>query len=271
MKNGVMKTAILLLFAATWAVPASAQGFLDSLKKGADKVGEVAKKGGDAVGDAMESTGKLVRDEETPQATRAKLDTMANEVLAQLLSGNAEAARAHEISAGHAVFDMRRVSVFPLSAGYGRGVAVSPEGARTYMQMGTGGVGPHSGSADSSLNSSSCTRRRSTSSGLSKMGTMLQQMRARCRETKKRRVRSSSPMGGLFCPEQNRLAHLRKCVRHKVLAGRRSELTQGRRPGAEASHNRDHLLLYTNGHVGASGRNPLCMKCYPRHASEDAS
>lgn len=141
MKNYPMKTAILLLLVTTFAEPVCAQGLLDSLKKGADKVGEVAKKGADAVGDAVESTSDLVRDEETPEATRAKLDTMASEVLVQLLSENAEAARAYEISAGYAVFDMRRVSVFPLSAGYGRGVAVSPEGGRTYMQMGTGGVG----------------------------------------------------------------------------------------------------------------------------------
>ncbi len=36
---------------------------------------------------------------------------------------------------------MRRVTIFPLQGGYGRGVAVHPEGQRTYMQMGTGGVG----------------------------------------------------------------------------------------------------------------------------------
>ena len=37
---------------------------------------------------------------------------------------------------------MRRISIFPLSAGYGRGVAVSlTDNARKYMQMGTGGAG----------------------------------------------------------------------------------------------------------------------------------
>jgi hypothetical protein len=67
---------------------------------------------------------------------------MAEEVLAQLITENPEAVQVLEVSAGYAVFDMRRISVFPLSAGYGRGVAVSlPEGDRTYMQMGTGGAG----------------------------------------------------------------------------------------------------------------------------------
>jgi len=101
-----------------------------------------SEKGVDAVGDSIESTTDLVRDEETPEATRAKLDRIADEVLARLLAETPDAARAFEVSAGYAAFDMRRISIFPLSAGYGRGVAVSiPEGARTYMQMGTGGAG----------------------------------------------------------------------------------------------------------------------------------
>ena len=135
-----MKTTSFLLFVATLAAPVNAEGFLDKLKTGAGKVGDVAKKGVDAVGDTVESTTELVSDEETPEATRAKLDNMANDVLARLLAENPEAAQAYEINEGYAVFDMRRISVFPLSTGYGRGVAVA-DGARTYMQMGTGGVG----------------------------------------------------------------------------------------------------------------------------------
>jgi len=137
-----MKTASFFLLFATLAGPVNAEGFLDKVKIGAGKVGNVAKKGVDAVGDAVESTSELVTDEETPEATRAKLDKMGNDVLARLLAENSEAAVAYENSAGYAAFDMRRISVFPLSAGYGRGVAVSaPDGARTYLQMGTGGVG----------------------------------------------------------------------------------------------------------------------------------
>lgn len=137
-----MKRILLLLLFATGAGNANAEGLLDNLKKGAGKVGEVAKKGVDAAGNAIDSTRELVKDEETPEATRTKLDRMADEVLARLIEENSEAARALELSAGYAAFDMRRISIFPLSGGYGRGVAVSrPEGARTYMQMGTGGVG----------------------------------------------------------------------------------------------------------------------------------
>ena len=124
------------------AIPASAAGLLDDLREGANKVGDVAKKGIDAVGDAAVSTTELVTDEETPEATRAKLDRMADDVLLRLIGENPEAGRVLGMSAGYAAFDMRRVSVFPLSAGYGRGVAISlPEGDRTYMQMGTGGAG----------------------------------------------------------------------------------------------------------------------------------
>ncbi|MEO9649803.1 MAG: hypothetical protein ABJ360_00815 [Roseobacter sp.] len=136
-----MRAAIFILLASMCASPADSNGLLDELKHGAEKAGEVAKKGADAVGDAITSTKELVRDEETPQATRDKLDKMSNEVLQRLLNENPEAADVFEISAGYAVFDMRRVSIFPLSAGYGRGVAVPTNGTQTYMQMGTGGVG----------------------------------------------------------------------------------------------------------------------------------
>lgn len=137
-----MKTTLILLLITILASSVNAQGLMDTLTTGAGKVGGVVKKGVNSVGDAVGSTTELLSDEETPEETRAKLDKMANEILARLLSENPEAARAHELSAGYAAFDMRRISVFPLSAGYGRGVAVSsPDGARTYMQMGTGGVG----------------------------------------------------------------------------------------------------------------------------------
>lgn len=137
-----MKYTALLLLVATFAAPASAESLMDKLKTGAGKVGDVAQKGVDAVGNAVDSTSELVSNEETPEATKAKLDTMAKEVLSRLLAENSEAAKAYIVSTGYAVFDMRRVSIFPLSAGYGRGVAVaSPNGERTYMQMGTGGMG----------------------------------------------------------------------------------------------------------------------------------
>lgn len=137
-----MRKCWYLLLLASLAAPVHAQGLMESLKKGAGTIGDVAKKGANAVGDAVDSTAELVRDGETPEETREKLDLMANEVLARLLSENSEAQETLDESAGYAAFDMRRISIFPLSAGYGRGVAVSmPEGDRTYMQMGTGGAG----------------------------------------------------------------------------------------------------------------------------------
>lgn len=136
-----MKHLLLTLLALIVALPATAQSLGERLDSGLDAIGGVVERGADAVGEAVDSTKDLVRDEETPEATRAKLDKMADDVLIRLLSENEAAAGAYKVSAGYAAFDMRRVSVFPLQAGYGRGVAVTPEGVRTYMQMGTGGVG----------------------------------------------------------------------------------------------------------------------------------
>ena len=148
MKSLFQKTAVLVCL----AVPVQAESFMDKVRKGtenaadaigkgADKVGDAVGKGADSVQNSIQSTNELLRDEGTPAQTRDKLDRMADDVLARLLAENTEARRAYAISAGIAVFDMPRVSVFPLSAGYGRGVAVSLTGDRTYMQMGTGGVG----------------------------------------------------------------------------------------------------------------------------------
>lgn len=133
--------------------PVYAQGVLDKIKKGAEgtadaigrgaeAVGETLEKGANAVDETVSSTADLVTNEATPEETRVKLDLMADEVLFQLLAENPEADSLFAISAGYAVFDSRKVTVFPVSAGYGRGVAVSNEtGERIYMNMGTGGVG----------------------------------------------------------------------------------------------------------------------------------
>lgn len=149
------KPAIGALAAALWLLPAAsgAQGILnrieegagkaaDAIGRGAGKVGQAAGKGIDKVGDSIDSTIDLATNEETPAHTRAKLDAMADQTLDRLLAENPAAAAMFETCAGYAVFDSRKVSVFPVSAGFGRGVAVSrPEGMRTYMNMGTGGVG----------------------------------------------------------------------------------------------------------------------------------
>ncbi|WP_170549134.1 hypothetical protein [Ruegeria atlantica] len=144
-----------LLFAAALLIggPAVAEGVFDKIKKGAantadavgrgtETVGNTIQKGASAVEGTINSTTDLVTNEATPEETRAKLDAMAGEVLTQLLAENPDAKVLYDISAGYAVFDSRKVTVFPVSAGYGRGVAVSMDtGQHTYMNMGTGGVG----------------------------------------------------------------------------------------------------------------------------------
>ncbi len=144
----------LILAAAVFLTsPAIAEGVLDKIKKGAENtanaigrgaegVGNTIEKGANAVDETIDSTSELLRNEATPEETRAKLDLMAGEILDQLLAENPQAQELYDVCAGYAVFDSRKVTVFPVSAGYGRGVAVSKDtGQHTYMNMGTGGVG----------------------------------------------------------------------------------------------------------------------------------
>jgi lipid-binding SYLF domain-containing protein len=112
----------------------SAGPLWDSVKDGASKVKE-------RVNDTVETTKESLGDEETPEATRAKLDAMADETLSRLFAENTSARDLFEQSAGYAVFDMRQIT-FKLAAGYGRGVAVDKEAdTRAYMKMATGGLG----------------------------------------------------------------------------------------------------------------------------------
>ncbi len=106
-----------------------------------DTVGDAAGKATDAVSDSIDSTKKSLRDEATPQATRAKLDAMAEKTLARLFSEQPESRALFDRSSGYAVFDMREAS-FYVVAGYGRGVAVNQDNdSRIYMKMATGGAG----------------------------------------------------------------------------------------------------------------------------------
>ncbi|WP_170477688.1 hypothetical protein [Ruegeria arenilitoris] len=148
-----MYRVLFLIFAACISSPASGQGLLDKIKKGAENsadavgrgaetVGNTIQKGATAVDQTIDSTTELLSNEATPEETRVKLDAMADQILNQLLAENPEASSLYEIAAGYAVFDSRKVTVFPVSAGYGRGVAVSKvTGQHTYMNMGSGGVG----------------------------------------------------------------------------------------------------------------------------------
>ncbi len=119
-----------------------AQNTTNAIERGAKKVGNTIEHGAEKVDETLQSTSELVTNEATPEETRAKLDVLSQEILDQLLAENPQAQELYEVSAGYAVFDSRRVTIFPVSAGYGRGVAVSKEtDERTYMNMGTGGVG----------------------------------------------------------------------------------------------------------------------------------
>lgn len=125
---------------------ASSEGLWNKVKDGASKTGEVigntANDVGSAVEDTLTSTTKMVSGEETPELTRQSIDNLANDTLELLFSVNAEAKALYDQSFGYAVFDARQLTVIGATAGYGRGVAIETDtGARTYMKMGTGGVG----------------------------------------------------------------------------------------------------------------------------------
>jgi len=85
---------------------------------------------------AEESWKELDRD-----AKRAKIDETANEALEEVFEGSANAKELYETAYGWANFDNLKI---PLgwSGGGGNGVAVDKKsGARTYMKMGTVGIG----------------------------------------------------------------------------------------------------------------------------------
>ena len=77
----------------------------------------------------------------SPSELRTKIDTRADEALERLFDENGGARELFDEAYGYAVFSKLKVAVV-VSGGHGRGVAVRKEtGDRTYMQVGTGGVG----------------------------------------------------------------------------------------------------------------------------------
>jgi lipid-binding SYLF domain-containing protein len=94
---------------------------------------------GNAALPAQESSGdwkSLKRD-----AKRMKIDEEAEAALNQVLGGNAKAKELFELAYGWAAFDNLKIAV-GFSGGGGNGVAVNKDsGRRTYMKMGTAGVG----------------------------------------------------------------------------------------------------------------------------------
>lgn len=75
------------------------------------------------------------------QKKRHKIDEMEKKTLKKLFGENSKAKRLFDRSYGYAVFDNTKVA-FIFTGGGGSGVAIDKTtGKRTYMRMGTGGVG----------------------------------------------------------------------------------------------------------------------------------
>lgn len=138
----IMRATTVVLATILLAQPATAQTLLDKMSNSASKGADAVKKGVDNVGNTIDSTVELARGEPTPELTRERLDAMADDALQRLYAENPDAKDLFDLSAGYAVFDTRRAALFGVSAGFGRGVAVSNiTDERTYMNMGTGGLG----------------------------------------------------------------------------------------------------------------------------------
>lgn len=120
----------------------SAQGLLGKLKDGAGKVVGAVEGVADNLGETIVSTVGLAATDKSPAETRAMVDTMAEASLQTLFANEPDAKALFDTSAGYAVFDTRKIGALFVSAGVGRGVAVSQaDGGRTYMNMGSGGLG----------------------------------------------------------------------------------------------------------------------------------
>ena len=125
---------MLLAVGVGLAGTAQAEGLLDKVGKG---VANITKQ----VGQTIESTAELVQEDGTPAEIRTEVDKMAAESLQRAFAEVPAINSLFNESAGYAVFDSRQVKL-GVAAGYGRGVAVSNvDSSRTYMRMGTGGVG----------------------------------------------------------------------------------------------------------------------------------
>ena len=80
-------------------------------------------------------------DTQKAQDRRTEIDNMAKEALDKLLAESPNAKSLYDKATGYAVFDNLKIAV-GISGGGGSGVAVDKSsGQRTYMKMGTGGVG----------------------------------------------------------------------------------------------------------------------------------
>jgi lipid-binding SYLF domain-containing protein len=79
--------------------------------------------------------------EVSQQEKKDEINKMADEALAELFEGNENAKELYDDAVGYAVFDNLKIQ-FIVAGGGGVGVAVDKaSGKRTYMKMGTGGIG----------------------------------------------------------------------------------------------------------------------------------
>jgi len=141
MRNKLFYVLLLVLAPIAGNADFSVDGIKEGTKNAFDATGDAVGKASDAVTGTIDSTKKSLRDEATPEATRAKLDDMAKKTLERLFAEQPDSRKLFDESVGYAVFDAREAS-FYVVAGYGRGVAVEREtDARVYMKMATTGAG----------------------------------------------------------------------------------------------------------------------------------
>lgn len=137
---------VILVAAMSYPVVTPAEGsLLDDLKQGAsqaaDAVGQAASRAADQVNQTLEQTKADLRNEPTAAQTRAKLDDMSAATLEKLFHDRPRTRELYDASYGYAVFNTRQISMM-LAGAYGRGVAINrATDRRTYMKMGSAGVG----------------------------------------------------------------------------------------------------------------------------------
>ena len=138
----VMLTGAALL-AATSILPVAAE---DAKAKQAEADANVKKAEADAAAakaDVKEAKAeaKVAEKEAKADDKRKEIDGAEKDAVAMLLKERPSAKELYDKSFGHAVFSNLKIAVM-VSGGGGSGVAVEHKGGkRTYMSMGTGGVG----------------------------------------------------------------------------------------------------------------------------------
>jgi lipid-binding SYLF domain-containing protein len=81
------------------------------------------------------------KDKDKKAEKRDKIDARSNDILQEVLAESTNAKELYDASIGYAVFDNTKAAV-GISGGGGSGVAVDKSGGgRTYMKMGTAGIG----------------------------------------------------------------------------------------------------------------------------------